>query len=190
MVTEIHHSDGDGVPAPTFAVYPFTPDHEFYKSKVDECVKDYKTGKQSIYLTNTSTGPSCIHSLQNLTASPYEMGWGVKTWKRVFNLYSGWFYIRYGIVDMKKAFESTDQHLVFFSQNKSQRYQIMIHDKNEYAFGDVYTKLYELKAESKAIYVKIKKTTMTKNCKKSSSYSFRGCVENFLVKVKPLIDCS
>ena len=191
MVTEIQPSDGDGIPAPTFEVYSsFLPDPEFFKSKVDQCVRDYKDGNQSIYLTNTSTGLSCIHSLEDYKTPPVDMSFGKNPWKRVFDLYNGWFYIRYGSVDMKEALQSHAQHLMVFSPNTSLRYQIMLHDNNEYPFGDVYTMINELQAESKTIYIKIKKTTLERNCEKSSSYSYRKCAENFLVQVSFKMFCT
>ena len=140
MVTDIVHSDGEDIPAPTFAVYPDTS--ELYKSKVDDCVRDFKDGKQSVYLSNGSYGPSCIESLEDQANGPIEMGLGVKTWRRVFNLNTGWFYTRSGRLTMKEALKDPQNHLYAFAPLKS-KFQVMIYDNNDFTFGETYNKLHD-----------------------------------------------
>ena len=170
-------TDGTDVPAPTFTVVNFKPETNlsYYKTMIQKCIEEHKNY-------------SCI---ENLGESPEEIfqqqfSWGEHPpmrWKKKFNSFEGWHYVRKGIMDMNQSKDYPYDSIMAEFKKQSLKFQIRIHDTNDYVMDYNSIPIVDLKNFSIAVYVNIKRRKMVKGCNDDKDYSFNVCVEKFVSMV-------
>ena len=94
--------------------------------------------------------------------------------------------MRKGVKNMKEA-ETNSSELkesLYVTSKKLSSRQIIIYDDNEFPKNRNFLEVIELNNMSTSGFIKVKKIQMMRNCESSLAYSFRKCVEGYVVKVK------
>ena len=94
----------------------------------------------------------------------------------------GWYYEKTGSKSMAMSEALETVHLGVSMKKINHRYTIMVHDDNEFVVNMNYIKRTVMKDLSKIAHIQIRKVEMVEDCENSESYSFRKCVEEFMIK--------
>ena len=115
---------------------------------------------------------------------PPEMfpdSYNMSKWKIRLNFKDGWYF-----TNIVTESDKMNEERITLSLRKNCTYNVILHDKNDFVMNlnnvpsiDI-TKAFGYKS----VYVKTKKFKMIRNCESSPSYSFKDCVEKYVIQVR------